>query len=134
MTVPKILLPVIRDIDPEIIASQLIGVQPMSGPAAQIFSMKTRYEFTGWRGRVLLNKNHYGHFLKIYNRRKYHHPEYITNLGYPHMKLSRRNDLANNAEEWCSKKLKPGSYIYSSGDFWFAHDRDFMLFALRWSS
>jgi hypothetical protein len=132
----KVLLPMIRNVMPKILAHDLIGVQQMTGPAGQIFTMRTRYGFNGWEGRVALTKDHFRHFLRIYNRRKHHHPEYITSLGYSHTKLSRRNDIevnANNAEAWCRKTLKPGSWIYSSGDFWFAYDRDYTLFVLRWS-
>jgi Major capsid protein Gp23 len=40
----KVILPAIRRIMPNLIANQIIGVQPMSGPAGQIFTMKMRYD------------------------------------------------------------------------------------------
>lgn len=124
-----VLLPMIRRVMPNIIAQSIIGVQPMTGPAGSIFSMRPY----GWPGRVLFTKDHYRHFLRVYNRRKYHHPDYITGLGYSKMRLSRRDHLANNAEVWCRDNLKTGSYVYDRGDFWFAYERDYTLFVLKWS-
>lgn len=40
----KTLLPMIRRIIPGTIANELVGVQPMSGPVAQIFTLKYKYE------------------------------------------------------------------------------------------
>src|ERR1035437_518306 len=39
----KIILPVIRRIAAMIMANDIIGVQPMTGPVAQIFTMRARY-------------------------------------------------------------------------------------------
>jgi hypothetical protein len=39
----KTLLPMIRRIIPGTIATELVGVQPMSGPVAQVFSLRYRY-------------------------------------------------------------------------------------------
>ncbi len=39
----KVLLPIIRKVMPNTIAQQLIGVQPMIGPVASIFSLRYRY-------------------------------------------------------------------------------------------
>lgn len=40
----KTLLPMIRRIIPGTIATEIVGVQPMSGPVAQIFTLKYKYE------------------------------------------------------------------------------------------
>lgn len=42
-----ILLPIIRRLLPNIIAADILGVQPMSGPAGQIFTLKHRYGIYG---------------------------------------------------------------------------------------
>ena len=39
----KIMLPLIRRVMPTVIANELIGVQPMSGPIGQISTLRTRY-------------------------------------------------------------------------------------------
>ena len=39
----KVLLPIIRRVLPNVMAQQLLGVQPMTGPIASIFSLRYRY-------------------------------------------------------------------------------------------
>lgn len=39
----NIVLPIIRRIMPQVIATEIIGVQPMAAPAAQVLTMKYRY-------------------------------------------------------------------------------------------
>lgn len=36
------------------------------------------------------------------------------------------------ANQWCRETFKRGTYVRSSSDFWFAYERDAMLFTLRW--
>lgn len=42
----KILMPLIRRVLPSLIASDIMGVQPMTGPTGNIFKLKTRYTKT----------------------------------------------------------------------------------------
>lgn len=42
-TLNKVILPVIRRVMPTVIANEIIGVQPMSGPVAQIHTLRVRY-------------------------------------------------------------------------------------------
>ena len=39
----KVILPVIRRVMPTVIANELIGVQPMTGPVGQIHTLRVRY-------------------------------------------------------------------------------------------
>lgn len=39
----KILIPTIRKILPGMIAADIVGIQPMTGPSGSIFSMKNKY-------------------------------------------------------------------------------------------
>lgn len=39
----KVILPVIRRVMPSIIAHDIIGVQPMTGPTASIFALRAKY-------------------------------------------------------------------------------------------
>lgn len=39
----KIIIPVIRRVMPSIIAQDIIGVSPMTGPTASIYSLRTKY-------------------------------------------------------------------------------------------
>ncbi len=45
-TLNKVILPVIRRVMPTVIANEIIGVQPMSGPVAQIHTLRVRYSDT----------------------------------------------------------------------------------------
>lgn len=119
---------------PGMVANYLIGVQPMTAAAGQVFSLSSRY---GYQSKVRLNKAHYRHFLRINNRRQYHTTEYLDTLNYPSVKLTRRNDSPNNAMDariWAVEHLKEGTYINSGGQFWFANERDYTLFSLKWST
>jgi hypothetical protein len=74
--------------------------------------------------------------LRVYNRRQYHTVDYIDSLGYPVVKLTRRDDGvfdAMNARVWAIQNLKSGSYISSGAKFWFAREKDHTLFLLRWT-
>jgi hypothetical protein len=46
-TLNKVMLPLIRRIMPSVIANELVGVQPMSGPVGQIHTLRVRYAETG---------------------------------------------------------------------------------------
>ena len=39
----KVILPIIRRVMPTIIAQDIIGVSPMTGPVADIFSLRVKY-------------------------------------------------------------------------------------------
>jgi len=45
-TLNKVMLPLIRRVMPSVIANELVGVQPMSGPVGQIHTLRTRYAQT----------------------------------------------------------------------------------------
>jgi len=45
-TVNKVMLPLIRRIMPSVIANEILGVQPMTGPVGQIHTLRTRYADT----------------------------------------------------------------------------------------
>jgi hypothetical protein len=42
-TLNRVILPVIRRVMPTVIANELVGVQPMSGPVSQIHTLRVRY-------------------------------------------------------------------------------------------
>ena len=43
-TLNTVILPIIRRVMPAMIAKDIIGVQPMTGPIGQIHTLKTRYK------------------------------------------------------------------------------------------
>jgi hypothetical protein len=46
-TLNRVILPVIRRVMPTVIANEIIGVQPMTGPVAQIHTLRVRYADSG---------------------------------------------------------------------------------------
>jgi hypothetical protein len=46
-TLNRVILPVIRRVMPTVIANEIIGVQPMTGPVAQIHTLRVRYADDG---------------------------------------------------------------------------------------
>jgi len=51
-TLNRVILPVIRRVMPTVIANEIVGVQPMTGPVGQIHTLRVRYSdaFTGSSG------------------------------------------------------------------------------------
>ena len=49
-TLNRVILPVIRRVMPTVIANELIGVQPMTGPVGQIHTLRVRYADTTTQG------------------------------------------------------------------------------------
>ena len=45
-TLNRVILPVIRRVMPTVIANEIIGVQPMTGPVGQIHTLRVRYSDT----------------------------------------------------------------------------------------
>lgn len=62
---PGAILPIIRRILPGVIATDLVGVQPMSGPASQIMTLKHRYG-----GAAPIEENLMGRWKREFNRLK----------------------------------------------------------------
>ena len=49
-TLNRVILPVIRRVMPTVIANELVGVQPMTGPVGQIHTLRVRYTDTAGTG------------------------------------------------------------------------------------
>jgi len=45
-TLNRVILPVIRRVMPTVIANEIVGVQPMTGPVSQIHTLRVRYSDT----------------------------------------------------------------------------------------
>lgn len=42
-TLPKVVMPIIRRVMPGVIANEIVGVQPMTGPVGQVFTLRVQY-------------------------------------------------------------------------------------------
>jgi hypothetical protein len=118
-----------RRVTPSVIASQIVGCQPMTGPTTGFIILRTRYhEEIG-----NMQKKHYQHFIKVYNRRRRQKMSYLTNLGYTCVKIEAPQNNGWDAEQHCKKYVKDGAWIRNHSQFLFAYDKDVTLFALRFA-
>ena len=80
------------------------------------------------------SKQHYRHFLRLNNRKKSHKPIDVTNAGYRSISVKWRwgDEGYDEYTEWLQENCKPGSYLHHNGEFWFAHDQDYVMFKMRW--
>jgi hypothetical protein len=102
MTNPKILIPLIRQVMPQVVAQQIIGVQPMTSSSGSIFSQRMRFS------------------SKVYNRKYWPH-QYM---------ISVRN--MTEAERWCWDNFRGRYWHSDYEQFVFKRSEDAALFALRW--
>lgn len=123
MTYDPVLFSLIRRVYSDTLARNIIGVQPMSGRGGSIFSADRLLRITG---DVPLGKEHYKYFLRLNNRKRVQTIETLKNSGYPHGNAKGHLD----ASDWLRKNLKPGSYIQSYTDIWFARERDHTYFLM----
>jgi len=76
-----------------------------------------------------MDKVHYQHFLRLYNRRRFQKTSTLDNFGYQSVKI---RSSYKPAFAWCEQNLKPGSFVTTAGRFWFAYDADAVLFKMHW--
>lgn len=134
----NILVPIIRNVMPRIIAHDILGVSPMTGPISQVIKFRTRYgmndyELKNTPNRMILKSGTYSKFVRLYNRRKSQSTDEIRNAGYPCSDLIRcKFSMRIEIEEWCIKNFGPVGYILINGYIFFQNDDHHMLFKLRW--
>lgn len=118
----QVLVPLIRNVMPNIIANSIISGQDMSNAFEDIMVSK---------GTWALQKEHFRYFFRVNNRKKYHRIGDIAALGYP---MAKANILyVSKAKQWCRDNLKPGSYVTVMNCFCFANKNDYLIFTLKWS-
>ena len=76
-----------------------------------------------------MDKVHYQHFLRLYNRKRLQKTSTLDKLGYPSVKIQ---GSYKPAFAWCESNLKPGSFVTIASRFWFAYDEDAVLFKMHW--
>ncbi len=94
----KKLIPVIRKLMPEIIAHDLVNVQPMTGSTGEIFNLKNHNRWTGWERKFTIwpKRSVYGKLRwgRLYRR--------ATLNGYGKVELY--NHHPDWKEQWATKK------------------------------
>lgn len=81
---------------------------------------------------IKLTKAHYQHFVRLYNRKKYHSPSNIVAAGYTCVTPKWTWEIRPDELVWCEQNLKYGAFIIHSYQFYFAYESDATLFKMRW--
>lgn len=76
-----------------------------------------------------MEKYHYQHFVRIYNRRKKQKSQSLTDAGYAVVTL-RPDHGYLHAKRWCEQNLRRGSWVNLMNRFWFAYEQDAVHFRL----
>lgn len=135
----SVLLPLIRNVMPNVIAHDIAGVQPMTGPTGSLFKMRKRYQrifdsITPKRHGYRMSKEQLRNFLRVNNRRKTHTIEEMRAYGYPSIEIT--NLLWKQAidwENWLDENM-PNQYFYAGEtDLFFSEEQYKIMYLLRWS-
>lgn len=133
MSVPTVLIPLLRRVMPSIIANDLIGVQPMIGPVGSIFTLSNWYKNVR---RIPLTVYHYKVFLRLNNRKKTQTFKDFEQTKYPHFELKRYPmqlfDTTEPILDWCVAQFGEFGFVKCGPDIWFKDEYDFLMFKMRW--
>lgn len=80
-------------------------------------------------GNAIMEKYHYQHFLRLYNRRKRQTFHTLDSAGYQCVNVGNSVDY-REAKAWCKQNLKQGAWVNNMYRFYFAYDDDAVLFRL----
>lgn len=114
----KVIIPLIRQTFPNVIAQQIVGVQPMTGIGGTSSYFDVKY--------------HYHKHPRYKFSRKWFVGEIAHNNVYPLVDI----------ENWCKdnfglQPINPDAwcrwYRYSTRKFYFRDEKDYVLFTMRWS-
>jgi len=110
----NIIIPILRNLYPNLIARQIVGVQPMT--AGPPFSFEIRFDY------------------RVHPRYKFSRKWYVGEIN--------SNADKTDIIEWCelhfgSHPKNPDAwcrwYRYSTSKFYFRDEKDYALFLLRWT-
>ena len=134
----SVLFSIIRRAWPQLIANSIIGVQPITGPAASIFNFRTRYSYkpgiTNVRLRMI-DPIYFKHFLRLNSRKKSFTPEHIKSVGYPVIELNiSQYKLRGEIHNWCEATFPYGSWMTDGYDYIvFSRPEYEVQFKLTWA-
>jgi hypothetical protein len=117
----------IRRIMPNIIAGEIIGVQPMTAPSANIFSLRSKVL------RIDMNKLRYKTFLRLNDRKKRQTKADFIKAGYPFVDSIIGSKPFNSKpfiHKWCQENIGENRYIWFGDQFFFENEADKLLFIL----
>lgn len=141
-TASQVLIPLLRRVMPSLIAADIIGVQPMVGPAAGVFSMRARYRWDRMTPRRYpVAREVYRHFLRVNDRRRTQNGDDLAAAGYASVTLpwwqDPRDGLVDDGtiDQWCDQQLGRHAWLRFPRDrtWWFSLDDDAVLFRMVWA-
>jgi hypothetical protein len=97
--------------------------------------LKTRWTgYTDYNRKLTMQKKHYQHFIKVYNRRTKQKMSHLSDLGYTCIRVNpAMKCAARQAKAYCKKYIKDGAWISNGDHFIFAYDKDVTLFTLKFA-
>jgi hypothetical protein len=133
----KVLIPRIRRVMPNIIARQIIGVTPMTGPMGGIFGLAGHLNPERppgwWDGhKVRMTKDVYKNFLRLNDRKKHQTRQDFIKAGYPWASI-RDLDYNEAVQSWLDDSIGKYRYVVVWDAIFFENKNDHLLYTLRWS-
>lgn len=117
-SIDPVLMPMIRKIMPQILAQQIIGVQPVYDPMR--------------RSRIRVSKENYRVFLRINDRPRTHTPGAFSDAGYPIVEIKDFLDVIP-AIRWCREQFGEHGFIrYNPYGFILPSEDAATAFRMRW--
>lgn len=140
----NVLLGIVRRAMPNIIAQDILGVQPMTGPTGSIFSMRAKYGLQSkFPKEIKVNRNRYAYpmgieyhkyFTRINNRRKTQTVDEMRKAGYVEVIVDVKiSDVYEEWEKWMNDNLKYRFFYAGQLTCFFASESDRILYLLRWA-
>lgn len=108
----KILLPTIKNVVPQILAEELVSVQPVTG----VFG-SSRVE-TGYNEGL-----DHPYWVTM--------PRRITMTSF--RGVEKYDDNSDQYYNWCSETIRKGDYVITGGGYYFKYEKDRDWFVLRWT-
>jgi len=121
---------------PNIIAQQIIGVQPMTGPASSIFRLYRRYGHMRIRGKqgVRPTPQQYNQFLRLNNRKRTQSHDELNAAGYPSVFIDLPTGVYyDEVNVWLAEQIGADRFISINARYWFTNKQDAMLARMGWS-
>jgi hypothetical protein len=129
-TLNKTILPLIRNVMPLLMAQQIVGVQPMTGPLTQIFNLRKLFAIMP---RIKMTVYHYQVFLRLNNRKKSQTEEDFAKANYySQEKFWLPKSEHSERLAWCDDQFGRYGYIQTEFRIWFENENDLIAYKLRW--
>ena len=129
MNINPLLLSVIRKTMPNLIANQILGVQPMTSNSG-LGAFYAPYVPQGFKPhRLRFTKANYRHFLRLNDRKTSQTAQDLEQAGYRYQIRSR--SIEENAG-WIKETFGDRAVTFHNM-IYFAYEEDLTLYLLRWS-